>query len=101
MGTTHTSKDHYYSPKTGELINPRFLAHFPGCYRPKCRKRFYKGTWHICAKNRHHTNPEKGAKKKYQMEGTAGVKAKVRGKKACPVWGLYAGMRRAQGRGLG
>lgn len=60
-----------YSLKAGELIRPRFLAHFTGCYRLKRRKRFYKGTWYICAKKRHPTNPEKGAKKKYQTQGTA------------------------------
>lgn len=59
-----------YSPETGELIHPHFLAHFPGCYRLKWRKQFYKGTWYICAKNRHHTNPEKRARKKCQMQGT-------------------------------
>lgn len=68
--TACPQKDTLSLPNTGEFSHPHILVIPLAVKGYNEGKMFYKGTWYICAKNRHHRNPVKGAKKKYQAQGS-------------------------------
>lgn len=80
-------KDTLSLPNSVELIHPHILVISLAVRGCSGGKTLYKGTWYICAKNRHHRNPEKGSKNKYQAQGSVGT-SKNKAENV-PVWGWY------------